>query len=152
VKIESIMVKPVITATEEATLEDAARTMLEHNIGCLPIINEREELCGIVTESDFTGKERALPFSPLSLYGHPQVLGAWLPKQGVEQIYQAARTKKVREIMTSCVVTTTEDQTVEEVVRLLVTRNLHRIPVVRDNKPVGILTRRDLLRLMISKH
>jgi len=149
VKIKAIMVKPVITVSAEATLEEVARLMLERNIGCVPVVNQRDELCGIVTESDFTGKERTFPFSPMSIYGHPQVLGEWLPKQGVERIYEAARTKKVREIMTACVITATEDQTVEEMVRQMVTRNLHRIPVVHDNKPVGIVTRHDLLRLMI---
>jgi CBS domain-containing protein len=143
------MTKPVLTVSAEASLEEVARIMLERNIGCVPVVNQREELCGIVTESDFTGKERTFPFSPMSIYGHPQVLGEWLPKQGVERIYEAARTRKVREIMTTCVATTTEDQPVEEVVRQMVNRNLHRIPVVRDNKPVGIVTRHDLLRLMV---
>lgn len=148
-KTQAIMVQPVITVSANATLEEVARIMLESRVGCVPVVDEREELCGIVTESDFTGKERTFPFSPMSIYGHPQILGEWLPKQGVERIYETARTKKVREIMTACVVTTTEDQAVEEVVRQMVTRNLRRIPVVRDNKPVGIVTRHDLLRLMI---
>lgn len=148
-KIQEIMVKTVTTVAEDATLEEVARLMLERNIGCVPVVNQRDELCGIVTESDFTGKERTFPFSPMSIYGHPQVLGEWLPKQGVERIYEAARTRKVREIMTASVITTTEDQTVESVVQQMVSRNLHRIPVVRDHKPVGIVTRHDLLRLMI---
>jgi CBS domain-containing protein len=149
-KIQSIMVKPVVTVREDATLEEAARLMLDHDIGCVPVVNAREELCGIVTESDFTGKVSSFPFSPLSLYGHPQILGEWLPKQGIERIYQNARTKKVREFMTQCVVTASEDDTVETVVEQMTTCNLQRIPVVCGNRLVGIVTRHELLRLMVS--
>lgn len=149
-KLHSIMVKPVLTVREDATLEEAARMMLEHDIGCVPVVNARDELCGIVTESDFTGKISGLPFSPLSLYGHPQVLGEWLPKQGIERIYQNARTKQVREFMTQSVVTASEDDTVEKVVELMTTSKLHRIPIVSGKRLVGIITRHQLLRLMVK--
>ena len=90
--VRELMAQPVVVVREDATLEEVARTLLERRIGCVPVVNGRGELAGIVTESDFAAKERGFPFSPFSMYRHPQVLGRWLPREGVERIYREART------------------------------------------------------------
>jgi CBS domain-containing protein len=54
-----------------------------------------------------------------------------------------------KEIMTSPVITVTEDDPIEEVVRRLLDYDINRIPVVRDGKPVGIVSQHDLLNLMV---
>ncbi len=50
-KIEAIMTKKVITARPETNLRDAAKLLLTHKIGCLPVV-EHDELVGIITEGD----------------------------------------------------------------------------------------------------
>jgi CBS domain-containing protein len=145
-KVREIMVQPVVTVREDATLEETARLLLERRIGGVPVVNAQGGLCGILTESDFAAKERGFPFAT---FRWPQVLGQWLPREGVERIYQAARTRTVREVMTPEPVTVKEDDPVEEVVKRMLARQIHRIPVVRGAVPVGIVTRHDLLRLML---
>ena len=54
-----------------------------------------------------------------------------------------------RPIMSPQVITVTEVQSAEDAVRLLLRHNIHRLPVVRDGVPVGMVTRHDLLRLML---
>ncbi len=51
VKVKSVMVRDVITTTEDTPIEEAAHLMLEHKIGCLPVLRD-ERLVGIITESD----------------------------------------------------------------------------------------------------
>ena len=51
-KIEAIMTKKVITVSPESSLQEAAKLLIAHKLGCLPVV-EREELVGIITESDF---------------------------------------------------------------------------------------------------
>jgi acetoin utilization protein AcuB len=51
-KIEAIMTKKVITVSPESSLQEAAKLLIAHKVGCLPVV-EREELVGIITESDF---------------------------------------------------------------------------------------------------
>jgi CBS domain-containing protein len=142
------MVTPVVTVREDTSLDEVARTLLERHIGCVPVVNTRGELCGIVTESDFAARKSGFPFST---FRWPQIFGQWLPKEGVEQIYAAARTTTAGEIMTGSVVTVTEEAALEDVLRQMIDRDLHRIPVVRGRVPVGIVTRHDLLRLMLHK-
>jgi CBS domain-containing protein len=139
------MVEPVIVIRENATLVEAARTMLEHSIGCLPVVNEQGELSGIITESDFTAKEKGIPFST---FRAPQVFGKWVDECSIERIYSAARTMTAREIMRRDVITVTEDDSVAVVLDRMLRHNITRIPVMRDRVPVGMVARHDLLKLM----
>jgi len=146
--VRQIMLTPVITVDEDCSLEEAAKMMLDRNVGGLPVVDDRGELCGIVTESDFVAREKGIPFS---LYRFPQMFGEWMPHEHVERIYEAARRRAVREIMTRDVITVTEVDTIETVLEKMLKCGLHRLPVVRDRKPVGIVTRHDLLRLMLRQ-
>jgi CBS domain-containing protein len=147
VKVQEIMVAPVVVVREDASLEEVARTMLEHKIGCVAVVDDRGELTGIITESDFTGREHGFPFSA---YRAPKVFGKWFGKDDVQRIHQGARTRRAREIMTSPVRTAHEDETVTDVVTRMIELDLKRVPVVRDKRPVGIVTRHDLLKLMVA--
>lgn len=146
--VREVMVSPVITVREDCSLADAARLMLERKIGCLPVVNEKGELSGIVTDSDFVAKEKGLPFS---LSRFPRLLGEWLPKAGAERIYQSAAGTPVRDIMSSTVITLSEEDTIETVLESMLQTGFHRLPVVKDRKPVGIVARHDLLRLMLTR-
>jgi CBS domain-containing protein len=146
VKVRDIMATPPVVVAEDATLEDIARLMLQHGIGCVPIVDSRGKLTGIITESDFTGKERGVPFSA---YRAPQLFGAWVPREGVERIYAAARTLRARDIMTSPVVTAREDESVSTLVERMIRYDITRVPVVRNGIPVGVVARYDLLKVLL---
>lgn len=75
------------------------------------------------------------------------MFGTWLGKDA-EELYAAARNIPAREIMSTSVVTVTENDSIEEVLELILRYDINRIPVVKDRKPVGIVARRDLLRMM----
>ena len=145
-KARDIMTQPVTSVNEETTLEEIARQLLDKHIGCVPVVDEQGKLSGIITESDFAAKERGLPFST---FHAPQVLGQWLPGDSLERIYQAARSRKAREIMNHHVVVVREDDSIEDIVSLMLRNDINRIPVVRDGVPVGIVARHDLLALLL---
>ena len=145
-KVSEIMSSPVITINKDYTLEQAAKTMLDKNIGGVPVIGDDGKLVGIVTESDFSAKEHAIPFS--RVYA-PQLFGEWMSKEGVEKAYEAARKITVDKIMTSPVITLEQDDTVAEAVRQMLEHRKHRVVVVKDDVPVGILSRHDLLKLVV---
>jgi CBS domain-containing protein len=147
-KIKEFMSQPVTVVGEDATLEEIARTMLGQNIGCVPVIDARGKISGIITESDFAAKERGIPFST---FRAPQLFGQWMDKGTIERIYETARKMSAKEIMSHHVVTVTEDQGAEEAIELLLKHDVNRLPVVRDGAPVGIVSRHDLLRLMAPK-
>lgn len=143
-KVKDIMTEPVITIGEDTSLQEVAKIMLENRIGGVPVINASGDLTGIVTESDFTAKEKCVPFS---LFRAPQLFGAWLGNDA-EDLYARAGNIPAREVMSTSVVTVTENDPIERVLELLLKYDINRIPVVKDRKPVGIVARRDILRVM----
>lgn len=142
------MTHPARVVHEDCTLAEAAELMLTHGIGCLPVTDGQGKMIGLVTESDFSAKDKGIPFS---MYRHPQLLGQWMPKEHVERVYAHSRTKPVRDIMTHDVVAVTETASVESVIRAMLRTGYHRIPVHRSGVPVGLITRRDLLKLMLEE-
>jgi CBS domain-containing protein len=147
-RARDIMVSPVVAVREDCTLEEAAKLMFGRNIGCLVVVNERDEACGIVTESDFAAKEKAIPFSVARF---PQVLGEWMPAEGVERVYSAARRARVRDVMSQDVASLSEDDTLETVLQRMLTTGFHRLPVAKDRKVIGIVSRHDLLKLLLTQ-
>lgn len=144
-RVAEIMSRPPVTISEDTTVEEAARMMLDQGIGCTLVVDARGELAGILTESDFTGRQRIV----LSRLAAPEVLGEWVSEdKGIEDIYQAVRGRPVRDVMTPSVVTASPDDSVTEIVLQMIERDLHRIPVVEERVPVGVVTRRDLLRIV----
>lgn len=147
-RVKEIMSHPVATVTEDTTLEAVARLLIDQQIGGAPVVDVEGRLVGIITESDFAARERGFPFST---FRFPQVLGQWMPPEGLEEIYKAARTTPASAIMSTEVATIAEDEPLEEVVRRMVRHDLRRIVVVRDDRPVGIVTRHDLMRVMLGE-
>jgi CBS domain-containing protein len=141
------MVTPVIVVAEATTLEEIAKILLGNRIGGVPVVDPAGKLCGIVTESDFAAKECGIPFS---LVRAPQLFGAWLGPSGVEHVYRECKSLTARHIMESRVVTVSEDDPIDRVVQLLMRHDINRVPVVRDGRPVGIVARHDLLKLMLD--
>lgn len=145
VRARDLMASPVITVSPDDTLEHVARTMLEHGIGAVPVVDQDGRLLGIITEHDLMAHEHGVPFS---VYRAPQLFGHWLPPEGLEEIYNLGRTIKAKEVMRSPVLTVSEDATVSEIAQLMLETGREHIPVVRDGQVVGIVTRHDLLKLM----
>jgi CBS domain-containing protein len=147
-KIKELMTQPVTVVTTNTSLEEVARLMLERQIGCVPVVDESGQLAGIITESDFAAKSGTLPFSR---FRAPKLFQQWIGQEGIQRLYDAARTLKASEVMHRHVHTLTEDQPVGKAVELLLQHDVNRLPVVRAGVPVGIVSRHDLLRLMVSR-
>jgi CBS domain-containing protein len=146
-KVKEIMSSPVVTLTADTSLADAARVMLDGGFGCLPVTGADGKLVGIITESSFAAKSVGVPFST---FRAPQVLGKWLNPDGIEKIYESARETPVASVMKTPVITLGEDDQVSTAVRLMLTHDINRIPIVRDGIPIGVVARHDLLRLIAS--
>ncbi len=147
-KVKDLMSQPVISIEQHSSLADAARLMLDNGFGSLPVVDGDGLLVGLVTESSFSAKSKGIPFST---FRAPQVLGQWLSEKGVDEIFDASRQIPVNEIMVRSVVTIDEEADVSLAVKLMLEHDINRIPVVRDGVPVGIISRHDLLRMMIEK-
>lgn len=117
-QVKDAMTRRVISIAPEATLEEAIRLLLKHNITGAPVLDDRGRLCGIITQ-----------FQLLEVLYEPTV-----------------KNSKVAECMTRDVITVEEDALLGTATNLFVLHRIHRIPVVRGREVVGMLSRQDLLR------
>jgi CBS domain-containing protein len=146
--VKELMTEPVVTVDENMLAADVARVMQEHDIGAVVVVDESGQLRGIVTESDFTGIGRSVPFSVALA---PVLFGARAATIAeLERIYAMARQLRARQIMSDKVQTAEESEEIGAVVQRMLARNLRHVPVVRNGKPVGMLARHDILKLVAA--
>ena len=137
VPAREIMSRPPATIGPDATVAEAAARMLDGDIGCLPVV-EGGRLVGLVTESDLSGTR------PFLLARDPSTS----PGRTVDR--EAVARRPVREVMTVRVVTARPDEPAGALAARMIERGIHHLPVVEHGAPVGILARRDLLRLLVA--
>ena len=144
-RAHQIMTKNVITIRPNVSIGEAARLMLEHHISGLPVLDSGGKLVGIVSEGDFLrrseiGTQRRRPRWLQFLIGSG--------REASEYVRQTGR--KAEEIMTSNPVTVGEDTPLGELVGLMEKHDIKRLPVIRGEKLVGIVTRANLLQAVAS--
>ncbi len=143
-KATDIMTGNPISVELTASIMTAARLMLQHRIGGLPVVAGSGTLAGIITEADLlsppeTGKPRASRARWIEFLIGP---GPLAPDHA-----QACK-RKVYEAISPEVLTISEDATVEEIARIMELRGIKRLPVLRGGKLVGIVCRSDLIRAL----
>jgi CBS domain-containing protein len=142
-RVREAMTRQVVCVAPEASILQAGELMLRHGISGLPVVDMYGHVVGIVTERDFlrhpgsrNGNERPRWFEMLTGRSKPE-----RPEH--------YRDRKIAEIMTRDPVTVSEDSALEEVVRLMESRDINQVPVVRDERLVGIVTSADMLRALM---
>lgn len=146
-KVSEIMTASPKTCTEDQTVEDAAKIMIDLGISVMLVVDGSGQLTGVVTESDFVGKEVKIPHALASI---KQLFGQNFYFQDVETLYKETRTKKLKEVMTKNPKTIAPDATIDDLVRFMTSNRLKRVPVIDGGKLVGIVTRKDLLKAYLN--
>ncbi len=142
--VSELMNSPAQTVRQDALLKDVAKIMMRHCVGCLPVVDEGGKVVGIISETDFIGAMKGVPFSRET--GHV-LFGRWTDGEGIVNCCREAASLKLSDFMQTPVFTVEESSTVEDAVTTMLKHRIHRLPVVRDEKPVGMFARRDLLKL-----
>lgn len=147
VNARDFMNSPVITIGQDGTVGEAAELMLNNRISCLPVVDENGLLVGIITHSDFELHHKFMPLADTNLY---TLLGSSATPETVEEIAKKVRGRRVKEVMSHPVETVKEDASIAHVEDLMVRKKVHRLPVMRGKELVGIISRHDLLRMMLG--
>ena len=117
--VKDVMIDKVAALDSLSMIKDAAKLMDDKNIGC--IIVTREELpIGILTERDFV-RRIASKEKPL--------------------------TSPIEEVMSSPLISIDPNETIWEAAEKMKTNNIHKLPVLQDNKIIGIITTSDLVEI-----
>lgn len=144
-RAHQIMTRPVITITPETTIVEAANTMLRQHVSGLPVVDAAGKLVGIISEGDFTrrgeiGTQRKRGRFLTFILGPGQAATDFVHEHG----------RKISEIMTRDPLTITEETPLEEIVERMEKNNVKRLPVMRGDRIVGIVSRANLLQAVAS--
>ncbi|KIZ39278.1 MULTISPECIES: CBS domain-containing protein [Rhodopseudomonas] len=140
-RAHQIMTRQVVTIGTAASIVDAANAMLDNHVSGLPVIDDAGKLVGIVSEGDFIRRAEI---------GTQRKRGRWLRlllgpgRSAADFVHEHGR--KVGEIMTGHPYTVTEDTPLETIVEMMEKNHVKRLPVMRGDDIVGIVTRKNLLR------
>lgn len=142
-RAHQIMTRAVVTVTPDSTILEAADIMLKHHVSGLPVVDAAGKLVGIVSEGDFIRR---------SEIGTQRKRSRWLKfLMGTDATqYVREHGRKVSEVMTRDPLTIAEDATLEEIVNAMEANGIKRMPVMRDGKLVGIVSRANLLHAVAS--
>jgi CBS domain-containing protein len=139
-----IMTTEVITVSPETRVSELALTLVGKNIGGVPVVDADGVLMGIVTQSDLVERAQKLELPPainiLDFHLYLQIPSHLFHK--VQKILGVT----VADIMSPEPVTVSPDTPVPQIAALMDRQKVHTIPVVEQNKIVGIIGKMDLVR------
>ncbi|WP_298225344.1 CBS domain-containing protein [Acidocella sp.] len=144
--VSEVMTRNAISVQPRTTVVDAARIMLANHVSGLPVLNETGVLVGMVTEGDLL--RRAEIGTQGEAAGWLKVL---LQPAAVAAGYVVTHSRHVSGVMTHSPVFVTPDTSLEEVAQTLMRKRIKRLPVMEDNRLVGVISRADLLKALVSK-
>jgi CBS domain-containing protein len=146
-KVSDVMTRRVISVSPETSVFVAIRLVLKHHVSGLPVIDNHAKLVGILSEGDLlrrgeieTERKRSVWLD--ALFGPADGAADYVHSHGLA----------VKEVMTRDPITVTENTRLDEVVRLMENRNVKRLPVLRDGKVIGIVSRANLMRALLGIH
>jgi CBS domain-containing protein len=141
-----VMVSPVITARKSATVREVAKILLEKRISAVPVVDNVGKLVGIITEGDLMRRAEAGTEHPYSWWVHFLAGDATVAAD-----YVKSHAAKVKDVMTSNVVTATSETPLHEVASLLEEHQIKRVPIVdKAGSLVGIVSRANLIQVVAS--
>ncbi|HEV2186226.1 MAG TPA: CBS domain-containing protein [Stellaceae bacterium] len=141
-----VMTTDVITVNPGTTVQDLAKLLAERGISGAPVVDSGGNLIGIVSEGDLLHRAEIG-----TAHRHRERRRSWWLDHFAAELardYVKSHARTVNDIMTRDVMSVTEDTDLGEVAALLEVKRIKRVPVVRDAKVIGIISRANLVRAL----
>jgi CBS domain-containing protein len=146
-RAKDVMTRDVVCLGVKDSVFDAAELLLGAGVSAAPVLDDKGRVVGILSEADLLRRAETGTASPRK---------SWLTRLMASDAssaheYVSAHARKVIDVMTRSVVTAGEDTPLGELVDRMEQHKIKRIPVVRDGKLVGVVSRADLLEALLSR-
>jgi CBS domain-containing protein len=141
-RARELMSTPVVVVPPEASVKQVAERMVANRVSGVPVVDHLDHLVGIISESDLVSK---LEYQEKG-QGLLGLLDHLAHTVGADRKLHA---RTAAELMTPLVVTASPDAPVRELIHLMTTHMINRIPIVESGRVIGIVTRADILRTLV---
>ncbi len=142
-KVSDVMTRKVVTVAPETPLTEVARLMLSRHISAVPVV-DAGRVVGIVSEGDLARR----PELGTEAQRSPWVR-LWYTRETLAEDFVKSHGRTAGQVMTPEVITVCENAPITEAVELMEKHHVKRLPVVRDDVIVGIISRADLVRALL---
>jgi CBS domain-containing protein len=136
-KVRDAMTTDVKTVGPDASLKDVAAILSEHRISGLPVVDDDRRVLGVITKSDIIIKELAEA---------PTVLRRLLHHREATAVATKIEAETAGQAMGEPAITIGPGHLLADAAELMLEHGVNRLPVVEDDRLVGILTRFDLVQ------
>ncbi len=145
-RASDIMTTNVITVAADMAVDEIARTLIQKNISAVPVVDGNANVIGIVSEGDLWRR-------PENETERHRPIWLRLFAGGQEDAREFTKThgKTASEVMTSDIITIGEETNVGEIAEILEKNRIKRVPVLREGKLVGIVSRANLLHGLAAR-
>jgi CBS-domain-containing membrane protein len=144
-KARDVMTLAVYTVKPTTSVRDVARLFVERRISAVPVIDDQGKIVGIVSEGDLVHR------SEISTERrHPWWLVLMAEDEGLAAEYIKVHAKRAADIMTRNVITAEPDTPLQEIAEVLEKYGIKRLPIVRDGRLVGIVSRANLVQVIAT--
>ena len=144
-QVRDVMTHGVIGVTEDTSVAEAIETMLRSRVSALFVLDAKNELIGILSEGDLLRRSEIG-----SEHKRPRWLEFLLGSGRLAETYAHEHGRKVGEVMTPDVETIEEGAELSEAVDRMIRRRIKRLPVLRGETVVGVISRSDLLKGLLA--
>lgn len=143
-KARDIMTREIISVTLDTSLKDLAHKFVETRVSTMPVVDEKGDLKGIVSETDLVEQQKPLHIpTVMALFDGVFYLDS---EKRFRQEVDRVTAQTVGEICNHEPVTCSPETTVREIAGLMTSHKAHLIPVMDSGKMVGVVARLDLIR------
>jgi CBS domain-containing protein len=143
--VADIMERDPVRVGRDDSVEDVIRTLREHELPGVPVVDGSGTLVGIVTENDLILRDEE---ADLHLPHHLDIMGGVVYLESMKHFearVKKAFASKAEDMMTAKPITVAPDASLEEAAKLIAQHKHNRLPVVEDGRLVGVITRLDVL-------
>ena len=145
-RAKDIMSPNVITIGLDASVEAIAQLLMDKRISAAPVVDGDGNLAGIVSEGDLVRR----------ISGEDGDQKSWWMKILTSDVDKAdsfikVHGRRAKDIMTRNVITVEEDTELSDLARTLETHRIKRVPVLRDGKLAGIVSRSNMLQVVATR-
>lgn len=145
---KDIMTKEVITVEPTTTVSELAQLISLNNINGAPVIDSNGNFIGVVTENDLIYQKKKVHI-PTVVTILDSVFYLENPEKMEKEMLKIAGAT-VNDICTKPAVTVSEDTPIDEIATIMAEQNIHTLPVMKDEKIVGIIGKRDIIKTLIK--
>jgi CBS domain-containing protein len=145
-KASDVMTRDVVTVAPDTSVGEIAALLLSERISAVPVVDAAGALLGIVSEADLIGRKEA---------ECEERQAWWLTTlaEGEEvnrELLASFNYPRACDLMSAPLITVNEGTSLREIADILTSRGINRLPVVRDGRIVGIISRADLVRALVT--